>query len=92
MAVNPETMFYLATDDPTVEQEFVDKFNGHIVVQEGKKLDRNTESAIEDAYVDLLCLAATQKIYGSFYSSFSEIGAAIGKIPLEIITSDGDME
>lgn len=92
LAVNPETMFYLATDDPTVEQEFVDKFNGHIVVQEGKKLDRNTESAIEDAYVDLLCLAATQKIYGSFYSSFSEIGAAIGKIPLEIITSDGDME
>ena len=61
LAVNPETMFYLATDDPTVEQEFVDKFNGHIVVQEGKKLDRNTESAIEDAYVDLLCLAGNAK-------------------------------
>lgn len=37
------------------------------------------------AMIDILCLSRTLKIYGSFYSSFSEYAANMGNIPLVIV-------
>ncbi|MDR2121881.1 MAG: hypothetical protein LBP34_02035 [Flavobacteriaceae bacterium] len=40
-----------------------------------KVLDRNLKQGIQDAVVDMFCLANTQKIYGFYWSSYSEIAA-----------------
>ncbi len=37
------------------------------------------------AMIDLYCLAKCSKIYGSYWSSFSEVAARIGDIPLKVI-------
>lgn len=80
-----EQKFFLATDDPETESRLKEKFSGRIIVQEGKRLDRNDPVAIEDAVVDLYALSRCSKIYGSFWSSYSETAAAIGNISLTVL-------
>lgn len=46
---------------------------------------RQDENGIADAVVDLFILSRTQRLYGSYWSSFSEVAAQIGNIPLEIV-------
>ena len=40
---------------------------------------------IREGVADMYTLARTQKIYGSFQSSFSNIAAQLGRVPLEIL-------
>jgi hypothetical protein len=75
------TKFYLATDSPEVEEMIRKKYDGRILSHD-KTLDRNTASGIMDSVVDLYCLAYTNRIVGSFYSSFSEVAARINNIEL----------
>ncbi len=77
--------FFLATDDPDEEETLRAAFPGRIIAQQKRSRDRNTAEAIEDAVVDLYCLAATKRLFGSYLSSFSEMAAAIGGIPQETI-------
>ncbi|MGD2035593.1 MAG: hypothetical protein PVF73_11085 [Bacteroidales bacterium] len=86
LEANSGTVFFLATDSSDVEKELNDLFPGKIITQQNKELSRNSEQGIQDALVDMLCLSRTKKIYGSFWSSFSEIAAAFGKIDLKIIS------
>lgn len=48
-------------------------------------MDRNTEVAIVDAMIDLTNLASCKKIYGSYYSSFSDVAAIWGNIEKEVL-------
>ncbi|MDO5340866.1 MAG: hypothetical protein Q4F69_00200 [Bacteroidia bacterium] len=75
--------FYLATDDAETINVLKGRFGDRILVRE-KDFSRATESGIQDAVVDIWLLSKTRKIYGSFYSSFSEMAAWIGGIELEI--------
>ena len=70
------------TDKPAVEQ-----FPEEIIVYK-KELSREKEEGIKDALVDMLCLSKTSRIIGSFWSSFSEVSAEIGRIPLTIGTNE----
>jgi hypothetical protein len=79
--LNQDTLFYLATDSPTDEKVLMEAFPGRIISLT-KTLDRNSEKGIQDALVDLYCLSKTVKIFGSYYSSFSEVAAQINKIEL----------
>ena len=86
LKVNPQTKFYLATDDPQEEQAFIDKFGKCILVYKKHSLDRNNPIAIKDALVDLYNLSHCRKIYGSYWSSFSDTAAlwtGIEKIELK---------
>ncbi len=78
---NPHTMFYLATDDPAEEALLRATFPGHILSNQNRCLRRDTKEGIEDALLDLYCLASTQKIIGSYFSSFTDIAADMHKIP-----------
>ena len=49
------------------------------------ELQRNTLTGMQDAVVDLWCLAATSLVVGSYYSSFSDTATELGGQPLEII-------
>lgn len=81
----PSTFFYLATDDPQEEQYFIDEFKEHIIVYKKRSLDRNTPEAIEDAVIDLYNLSMCERIYGSYWSSFSDTAALWGGIEKTVI-------
>ena len=49
------------------------------------ELRRNTLDGMQAAVIDLFCLANTNRIYGSYWSSFSEIAAQIKKAELVIV-------
>jgi hypothetical protein len=78
---NPESIFFLSTDSVT-EEYTLKKLFGDRIICRGKVLSRAKPIGIQDAFIDMLLLAKSTKIYGSYYSSFSEVAASIGNIPL----------
>ena len=72
---HPEAKFYLATDDPQEEKRFIEKYGQRIVIYQKHSLDRNNPVAIKDALIDLYNLSHCRKIYGSYWSSFSDTAA-----------------
>ena len=84
LMADPGINFYLATDDLKVETLLINKFPGKIISYK-KDYSRATVKGIQDAVVDLYSLANTCKIYGSYFSSFSDIASKIGDIPLIVV-------
>lgn len=78
---DPDTMFYLATDDMTEEQRLREAFPGRILSNQNRCLKRDSVAGMHDAMLDLYCLAATRKIIGSYFSSFTDIAADMRGIP-----------
>ena len=76
---------YLATDSEVVKQAMRARYKDRIVCAESQA-DRGSTKGIREAMADLYTLARTKRIYGSFYSSFSELAAEIGGIPLTVVT------
>ena len=81
----PDTHFYLATDDELIKLNFTRLFGDHIISSDAVA-DRNSIAGIKEAATELFTLAGTDKIYGSYYSSFSEAAAMIGQKPFEQLT------
>lgn len=75
LKARPETCFFLATDDAKEEALLRKTFPGRIISNETRTLNRNSETGMHDALVDLYCLAATAKLIGSYWSSFTDIAA-----------------
>lgn len=75
---------FLATDDPEIENYFIEKYPG-IVITYKKIFGRDTKEGISDAVVDLFLLSKTNKIYGSYWSSYSGIASLLGDIELEVL-------
>ncbi len=84
IALNDKTDFFLATDDKETEKELIRLFSKRIIINQNKAFDRDSEKGVQDAYIDVACLAKTSKIYGSHASSFSETAAKMGGIELII--------
>lgn len=84
LADNPETKFYLATDDFKEEENLRKHFGDIIISNENRDLSRDSISGIKDAMLDLYGLASTRKIIGSYFSSFTDIAADMKGIPKEI--------
>ena len=81
---NNNTKIFLATDDEYVKKTFKSRFADKIITSMNLA-DRNSIIGIQDGLAELYTLARTSKIYGSAWSTFSEIAAKIGNIELEII-------
>lgn len=81
---DPETNFYLSTDDPETE-DYLKKLYAEKIIIYPKNFSRNSEEGIKDAVLDMFCLSRTKKIIGSFNSTFSNIASRINQIELEII-------
>lgn len=84
LKTHPDTMFYIATDDLSEEEKLRKQFPGRILSNQNRDLSRNTITGIQDALLDLFCLANTSKIIGSFFSSFTDIAADINGVPKTI--------
>lgn len=76
---NPNVMFYLATDDMTEEAYLRKLFPERIVSNENRTLSRDSQDGICDAVIDLYCLSHCGKIIGSYWSSFTDVAAILGK-------------
>jgi len=85
LKTEPEARFYLATDDQETIDHLQGKFGREVIIVREKDFSRGTVSGIQDAMVDMWILSRTKKIYGSFFSSFSEMASWIGGIELEVL-------
>jgi len=72
---NPNQKFYLATDDKNEEKNIKEKFPNNIITHNKQSLDRTKKIGIIDSMIDLCHLSMCGKIYGSYYSSFSNVAA-----------------
>jgi hypothetical protein len=81
-----ETKFFLATDDLSIEQKLINIFGNRIITYK-KDFSRQTMKGIQDAMIDLFSLSKTQKILGSYWSSYSEMASLINGTPLKILKS-----
>lgn len=84
---NSNANFFLATDDKETEQKLLNRFESKIIVYK-KVLNRNLERGVIDAAVDLYCLSNTKYIYGSYWSSFSDIASRLGNIELKVLSKN----
>lgn len=82
-----DVSFYLATDDESVKAELSNIF-GDSITCSPEKASRNTVAGIREGLVEMLCLSLCDKIYGSYWSSFSEAAAIMGGIELIQLCKD----
>lgn len=78
------TKFIVATDNPSVKRELQAIF-GERVWFPANSLSRMTRLGMQDALVDFLALSYCSKVLGSYDSSFSEMAALYGNVPLVVI-------
>ena len=80
-----DTVFYLATDSNDEKQILKNVFGEHRIITSDRQANRKSVKGMEDALADMFLLAKTNRILGSYYSSFSHIASLVGKKQLEII-------
>jgi hypothetical protein len=78
---DPNVEFFLATDDQREENYVMEAFPGRVFVNKKRSRRRDDRLGIEDAVVDLYCLAKCRKILGSWRSSFSDTAILISGRP-----------
>ncbi len=71
-------VFFLATDDPSVEAEIKKEFHGHILTQADKQWGTDSVEEMESGIIDVLCLSKCKYVLGSFSSVFSAFAAEYG--------------
>jgi len=77
---------FLATDSVDEEELFRTEFCDKLFTYPKRTTDRHVSTiAVQDAFIDILLLAKTTQILGSYGSSFNQLASAIGRIPLKII-------
>ena len=85
LTLNDAANVLLCSDDQSVKDYFKTVFGDKIMTIKVNSFDRNDPKAINDAIIELYLLSKTKKIFGSHFSSFSQIAADIGGIPLETL-------
>jgi hypothetical protein len=84
METYPNDVFFLASDSEEDRQEAYRRFPGRIITA-GTLVPRYAPLGTYYAMLDLYCLSRCSQILGSYYSSFTEIAAAWGGIPLRVV-------
>jgi hypothetical protein len=83
--LDPQVRFFLATDSPQDEALLQERFPDRIVSHPKTSLDRADPRAIQDAVIDLYCLANCRKLIGSYWSSFSDLAWKLRDIDKVIV-------
>lgn len=79
-----DTKFYVATDDAATKDELKQIF-GDRILSIDTDCNRNSLQGMKEAVKEMWILSRTSKIYGSFYSSYSEVASQLSNIPLHIL-------
>lgn len=81
LKLNPSATIFISTDEKDILADLRSEFGDRIFANDFNSYNRADQQAIESAVIDLYCLAGTEKIFGSYFSSFSQVAADINKIP-----------
>lgn len=73
-----DVKFFVAADDVKVVRDLKKEFGKERVMNVERDCDDRERSCVVFAMVDLMCLARTKKIYGSYWSSFTEAAVRMG--------------
>lgn len=79
-----DVSFYLASDSLEIKREFKQLFNDRIIMS-AHESSRDNKQGIIEAFVELITLSKTKKIYASYNSSFSELAHFLGNNDFEIL-------
>jgi hypothetical protein len=79
-----DTVFVVATDSATERVLFNERYKGRVWFP-ATSLSRMTQKGMNDAVLDFMALSRCKKILGSYASSFSELAALYGDLPLEVV-------
>ena len=83
---SPDTQFFLAADNPDSVDLLKSRYGDRILHSDATwKQGELRLTEIEDAVVDLYCLASCSRIVGTYWSSFTDYAATLGGIPAERI-------
>lgn len=85
---DPSHRFFLASDDALTKKVLQEKY-GSCILTRSHVAARNDANGVLDAVIDLFLLSSCEKIYGSYYSSFTQTAAFIGDVPFEQLTIKG---
>lgn len=89
LVIEKNTKFFLCSDDHEVEETIISTFGNSNIIINKKENSRITINGMQDAVTDLFCLSCTNEIFGSYWSSFTEIAAKLNiKTRLTIIKID----
>ena len=84
LEIQKEATFYLCSDDYEVKKEIIAIF-GRTVTTSTKGSNRKTVLGMQEAVIDLYCLSKTKKIFGSYWSSFSDIASRLDNSILTVL-------
>lgn len=84
-AANSKAKVFLCTDDSKVKDYLINKYSKERILVYNSTLNRHSYIGIRDAVVELYLLASTHLIWGSFYSSYTEMASSLYGAKLEII-------
>ena len=88
----PATNFFLSTDDTEEERLLIDQFGDRVRIYRKRSHERNELEAMQDAVIDLFCLAATDRIIGSYESTFTDVASRLGRISLQVINKNPNID
>lgn len=81
---NNKVKIFVATDDELTKSYFKEKFMDNILYNK-TPARRDTKEGIIDAAAELYIMSSSRHIYGSYWSSYSEIAALMGGCPLTVV-------
>lgn len=90
LRLDSKATFFLSTDNVQYQEALLKKFGSAKIFFHEKEFRRDITQGIKDAVIDLFCLSKTNKIYGSYYSSFSYVAGRIGNTPVEVLMQNGN--
>lgn len=79
--------FFLATDDQHIKQYLSGKYPRNVIYNPNKA-ERDTPQGIVDAAAEFIIMSECREIFGSYWSSFSEMAALYGNTQLTVIKRD----
>lgn len=83
IAIDSSAIFYIASDSDEVKRSLVTRFGSKHFRYSTMKVSRTTAEGMQMALAEMLVLSQCKKIYGSYWSSYSEAAAMLGNVPFE---------
>lgn len=84
---DPEVQFYVASDDPLVKEQLLHMFGAQRIIIPAGVIGRDSEEGIRQAVIEMYALSTTKRIFGSYYSSFSEVASDLSHIQLYVLAN-----
>lgn len=80
-----DTRIFLATDDEPTKAQLLQRYGAARLITAAAAATRENVHGLQSALAEMLALAATNRVYGSAGSTFSQIATQLGDIPLHVL-------